>query len=133
MHLNSDWGQNMVSKLTMLAAAAAMAAACGSSSSTRNSFNGTIHGQAFTIADVVSTTGQVMTGGGPLNLGVAVMTSAAGYCGTIGAANENRNSKYLNIFLGVTDANATPAPPTAPDTFPITSVLTANANIAVIN
>ena len=123
----------MHSKFVMLAALAAMTAACGSSSSTKSSFNGTIHGQNFTLADVVSTTGMVMTNSGALNLGVTVMTSAGGYCGTIGAAHENRNTQYFNIFLGVTDANVTPSPPSAAGAYPIVSQLPANAKFAVIN
>src|SRR5262245_3815754 len=122
-------------RLTMIAVLAAMGTACGSSSSSRNNINGTIRGQRFAVADVVSTTGQVrVTGGGTLNLGVAVMTTAGGYCGTIGAAKENRNSQYFNIFLGVTDANGAPTPPSAPGTFTVTTQqFTANANVALAN
>lgn len=104
-------------------ASAITLAACGSSgSSNGGSVTGTIHGQMFDIKDAISASVSQTdpNTGATTSLIEIIMADTSGLCKTLGADQQPKNVKFVE--LAVADFNGTTiTAPTMPGTFTISS------------
>jgi hypothetical protein len=108
-----------LTRIIFLASTIALAA-CGSSSSNGGSVTGTIHGQSFAIEDAISASiSGTDTNGNPFSEVAVIMATSKNLCTTLGANQQPKNIKAVQIAVADFSGTSLSAP-TTPGTFTIT-------------